>query len=104
MWPGKDDKENEWITKLELESISTKVLQKEKDVEVNNNDNTGERYYQDEENIHENEIIQANTKDLGEEEKTLIQDILNLMKDNSRIELRGFNKFDRFVLANGQGR
>ena len=29
----------------------------------------------------------------------MIQDILNLIKDNSRIELRGFNKIDRCVLA-----
>ena len=29
----------------------------------------------------------------------MIQDILDLMKDNSRIELRGFNKIDRCVLA-----
>ena len=28
----------------------------------------------------------------------MIQDILNLIKDNSRIELRGFNKIDRCVL------
>ena len=27
----------------------------------------------------------------------MIQDILDLMKDNSRIELRGFNKTDRCV-------
>ena len=92
-------RKNEWITKLELESISRKVLQKEKDIEVNNNDNTGERFYQDEENIHENEATQVDTENLGEEEKTMIQDILDLMKDNSRIELRGFNKIDRCVLA-----
>ena len=91
-------RKNEWITKLELESISTKVLQKEKDVEVNNNDNTGERFYQHEENIHENEATQVGTEDLREE-KTLIQDILDLMKYNSTIELRRFNKFDRCVLA-----
>ena len=54
-------RKNEWITKLELESISRKVLQKEKDIEVNNNDNTGERFYQDEENIHENEATQVDT-------------------------------------------
>ena len=48
-------RKNEWITKLELESIGRKVLQKEKDIEVNNNDNTGEGFYQDEENMHENE-------------------------------------------------
>ena len=29
----------------------------------------------------------------------MIQDILNLMKDNSKIELRQFNKTDRCVLA-----
>ena len=29
----------------------------------------------------------------------MIQDILDLMKDNSRIELRGFNKIDRYALA-----
>ena len=42
---------NEWITKLELENIRSKVLQEEKDIEVNNNDNTGERFCQNEENI-----------------------------------------------------
>ena len=30
-----------WITKVELENIRSKVLQKEKDIEVNNNENTG---------------------------------------------------------------
>ena len=35
-------RKNERITKLELENIKRKVLQKEKDIEVNNNDNTGE--------------------------------------------------------------
>ena len=40
-------RKNEWITKLELESISRKVLQKEKDIEIKNNDNTGEQFYQD---------------------------------------------------------
>ena len=34
-------RKNEWITKLELENIKRKVLQKEKDIEVNNNDSTG---------------------------------------------------------------
>ena len=34
-------KKNEWITKLELENFKRKVLQKEKDIGVNNNDNTG---------------------------------------------------------------
>ena len=76
-------RKNECITKLELESISTKVLQKEKYIEVNDNDNTGERFYQDEENIHENEATRIDTENLGEEEKTMIQDILDLMKDTS---------------------
>ena len=39
------------------------------------------------------------TENLGEEEKTMIRDILDLMKDNSRIELRGFNKINGCVLA-----
>ena len=60
----------------------------EKDIEVNNNDNTGEQFYQDEENIQENEATTADKENLGEEEKTMIQDILDLMKDNSRIELK----------------
>ena len=92
-------RKNEWITKLELENIRRKALQNEKDIEVNNNDNTGERFYQDEENIYENEATQVDTEDLGEKEKTTMQDILDLMKDNSKIELRGFNKIDRCVLA-----
>ena len=89
----------EWITKLELQCFSRKVLQKEKDIEVNNNDNTGERLYQNEENMHENKATQVDTQNLGEGEKTMIQNILDLMKDSSRIELRGFNKTDRCVLA-----
>ena len=92
-------RKNEWITKLELGSISRNVLQKEKDIEIDNNDNTGERFYKDEENIHKNEATQVNTENLGEEWKTMIQDILDLMKDNSRIELRGFNKIYICVLA-----
>ena len=89
----------EWITKLELESISRKALQKEKDLEVNNNDNTAEQFYQFKENIHKNEATQVETENLGDKEKTMIQDILDLMKNNSRIELRGFNKIDRCILA-----
>ena len=75
-----------------------KVRQKEKDIEINNYDNTGERFYQDEENIHKNKAIQVDTENLGEE-KTMIQDTLDLMKDNSRLELKRFNKIDRCVLA-----
>ena len=52
----------EWITKLELESISRKVLEKEKDIEVNNNDNTNKQFYQDQENINENEVTQVDTE------------------------------------------
>ena len=89
---------NEWKAKLELENITRKVLQKEKDIELINNDNTDERFYQDEENIQEKEVAQVNTQNLAEE-KTMIQDILDLMKDNRGIELRVFNKVDRCVLA-----
>ena len=87
-------RKNEWITKLELESINRKVVQKEKDTEVNNKDNTGEQFYQD---VHENEATQVGTENIWE--KNMIQDILDLMKDNSRTELRGFNITDRCVLA-----
>ena len=48
--------------------------------------------------MHENEATQIDTQNF-EEEKTMMQDILDLMKDNSRIDLRGFNKIDRCVLA-----
>ena len=54
---------------------------------------------QDEENIHKNKATQVDTENLGEEEKTMIQNILGLMKLNSRIELRGFNKIDKFLSA-----
>ena len=79
--------------KTALENIRRKILQKEKDLDVKDNDNTGEQFYQDDENIHENATTQVDNENLGEE-KTMIQDILGLMKDNSRIELRGFNKTD----------
>ena len=92
-------RKNEWIKKQELKKIRRKLLQKEKYIEVNNNDNTGEQFYQDEENMHQNQATQADTEDLGEEEQTTIQNILDLMKDNIRIELRGLNKIDRCVLA-----
>ena len=65
-------RKNEWITKLELENIRRNVLQKEKGIEVNNDDNTVERFYQDEENIHKNEALQVDADNLGEEEKTMI--------------------------------
>ena len=39
-------RKNDWITKLELENIRRKVLQKKKDIGVNKNDNTGEQFYQ----------------------------------------------------------
>ena len=54
-------RKNEWITKLELENIRRKVLKK--DLEVNNSDNTGEQFYQDEQNIHKNQATQADTED-----------------------------------------
>ena len=59
-------------------------------MEVNNNDNTGERFYQYEGNICESKATQVDTKNLQGEKKIMIQDILTLMKDMSRIELRGF--------------
>ena len=77
---------NEWITKLELENIRRKiVLQKEKDIKLGNNNNIGEWFYQDKEDIDENKATQVYTENLGEEEKTMIQDILSLMKENSGI-------------------
>ena len=58
-------KKNEWITKLGLENIRQEVLpSKEKSIEVNNNGKTDERFYQDEENIHENEAIQVDADKL----------------------------------------
>ena len=89
---------NEWETKLEIENIRLPVLQEEKDKEINNNDNTGEQFYQDEENIYETKVTRDDTEDLGQE-KTAIQAILNLMNDNSEEELTGFNKVDRCVLS-----
>ena len=80
---------NEWITKLKLENIR-RLLQKEKDIQVNNNGNTGERFYRDEDNTHENKATQVDREDLGEEEK----DIFDL-------EFRGFNKIDKCALAEG---
>lgn len=44
----------------------------ENDVEVDNNNNTGKRFHQDEKNINENEATNAHTENLGEEEKTMI--------------------------------
>ena len=61
--------------KLELENMRRKVLPKERDIEVNNKDNTGERFYQDKENIHDNEATQVDIGDSGEEEKIMIQEI-----------------------------
>ena len=89
---------NEWETKLEIENIRLPVLQEEKDKEINNNDNTGEQFYQDEENIYETKVTRDDTEDL-EQEKTAIQAILDLMNDNSEEELTGFNKVDRCVLS-----
>ena len=89
---------NEWETKLEIENIRLPVLQEEKDKEINNNDNTGEQFYQDEENIYETKVTHDDTEDLGQE-KTAIQAILDLMNDNSEEELTGFNKVDRCVLS-----
>ena len=52
-------RQNEWITELELENISRKAF---RDIEADNNDNTSERFYQDEENILENEATQVDTE------------------------------------------
>ena len=79
---------NEWITKLKLENIR-RLLQKEKDIQVNNNGNTGERFYRDEDNTHENKATLVDREDLGEE------------KDISDLEFRGFNKIDKCALAEG---
>ena len=50
-------------------------------------------------NIHENEATLVDTENLGEEEEeTMIQDMLDLIKGNSRIELRRFNKIGRCLL------
>ena len=57
--------------------IRRNILQKEKDIDVNNNNNIGKQFYQDEENIHESETTQVDTENLGEEEKTMIQDIFD---------------------------
>ena len=89
-------RKNKSITKLELENIRRKVIQREKDIEFNNNDNTGKRFYQDEENIHENEARVFDTENLGE--MIMIQ-YIDLMKDDSRMELREFNKIHRCVRA-----
>ena len=69
---------------------------KEKDKEVDNNDNTGNQFY---ENICKNKVTQVDKKNLGEKKKTKIKGLLDLMKDKSGIELRGFNKVDRSVLV-----
>ena len=61
---GRIIRKNEWITKLELENIR-RPLQKEKDIEVNTNDITSERIYQDEEHIHNNEANQIDREILG---------------------------------------
>ena len=82
-------RKNKSITKLELENIRRKVIQREKDIEFNNNDNTGKRFYQGEENIHENEARVFDTENLGE---MIIIQYIDLMKDDSRMELREFNK------------
>ena len=39
-----------------------KVLQKKRDIEVDNNGNTSERFYKDEENINENKTTQVDTE------------------------------------------
>ena len=85
---------------MELENIGTSKRKIYRS--IHNNDNTGEGFYQDEENIHQNEATQVDTENLGEGEKSMIQDILDLMKNNSEIELRGFNKV--VCLPNGQRR
>ena len=51
-------------------------------------------FYQDRENTHANEATHVDKENLGEEDKTMIQVILDLMKNNSRIELRQFDKID----------
>ena len=60
-------RKNEWMTKLE--NLRRKAFQREKNKEVNNNDNTSERFNQDEENIYKNETIQVDAQNLGEERR-----------------------------------
>ena len=66
-------KKNEWIQNLELTNIETSKTKTYRS--IHNNDNTGERFYQDEGNIHQNEDTQVDTENLGEREITMIQDI-----------------------------
>ena len=60
-------RKNEWMTKLE--NLRRKAFQREKNKEVNNNDNTSERFNQDEENIYKNETTQVDAQNLGEERR-----------------------------------
>ena len=83
---------NEQITKQELENIRRKVLQREKYIEVNNNDDNKATQV-------DRELKRRRRLDPG-----MIQDILDLMKGNSGMELRRFNKVDSCKLPNGQGR
>ena len=96
-WDQARIRTNEWITKMKLENIRT-YFKKEKYIEVDNHGITGEWFYQNEENIHKNKATHVDTETFGKE-KAIIQNILDLIKDNSGIELRGFNKADRCVLA-----
>ena len=41
-------------------------------MEADNNDNAGKHFYQDEENIKENEATQVDTQTLGEDERIII--------------------------------
>ena len=52
-----------------LENLRRKAFQREKNKEVNNNDNTSERFNQDEENIYKNETTQVDAQNLGEERR-----------------------------------
>ena len=56
-----------------------RYFKKKKDIEVDNNDNTCERFYKNEENVFENKATQLDIEKLGE--KTMIQNILHLMKE-----------------------
>ena len=78
------------------------MLQREKDTELNNNAVLVNGFIRIKRIYTRTKLPRLIQQNLGDEEKTMIQDILDLMTENSGIELRRFNKVD--ILPNDQGR
>ena len=90
-------RKNEWLTLVELEEIKRRVLQEEEQ-EV---DLTKERNVNDADNVEEVELeeveieIAGGEVDMNEEQTEIVDNIVNMMKEDNVEAPKGFKKIER---------